>query len=310
MLKLLKSIIMFKLSGLIPAVFTPFDKNGNVNYEVISAYSEKLINDGAFGVFVCGSTGESVSMTIDERKKVLEAWYSAVNHRIKVIAHVGGTCQRDCVELAKHAGELGVDAVGAIGPFYFKPAKVEDLVEFYRPIAKAAGDIPFYSYHMPSVTGINLSMKDFLIKGSKVIPNLNGIKFTSNNFMEMMECINLEGGRFDILNGFDEMLICGLAVGAKGGVGSTYNYSLKVYKDLMTAFEKGDIKKARECQKKSIDVVNVIIRHGGGIRGGKAIMKAADLDCGDCRYPFAPFSDAEIKQVKEELKAIGYHQNI
>ena len=92
---------------------------------------------------------------------------------------------------------------------------------------------------MPSVTGINLPMKEFLEKGSSEIPNLNGIKFTSNNFMEMLECIRLEDGRFDILNGFDEMLLCGMAVGARGGVGSTYNYSLPTYRNLYDAFLAG-----------------------------------------------------------------------
>lgn len=204
---------MIKLSGLTPAVFTPFDKTGAINLAQIQPYADKLVTDGADGVFVCGSTGECTSMTIAERKSVLEAWVNATSGRMRVIAHVGGTCQADCIELARHAAGLGVDAVGAIAPFYFKPASVGELVAFYKPIAAAIAPIPFYSYHMPSVTGINLPMKEFLEKGSREIPNLNGIKFTSNNFMEMLECIRLEDGRFDILNGFDEMLLCGMAVG-------------------------------------------------------------------------------------------------
>lgn len=296
----------FKLTGLIAAVFTPFDEKGSVNYDFIPRYAEKLINDGAYGVFVCGTTGESVSLTTSERKKILEIWQQSVNGRMKIIAHVGGTNQSDCIELARHAASLGVDAIGAIGPLYFKPSTVEDLIEFYKPIAAAAGEKPFYAYHIPSMTNINLPMKDFLEKGQKEIPNLNGIKFTSNNFMEMMECLNLEGGKFDILNGYDEMLLCGLAVGARGGVGSTYNYALGIYKGIMDSFAKGDIDKAREWQRKSIDIVNVIVRHGGGTRGGKAVMKAIGFDCGDCRAPFARFTSEEIETVREELKSIGF----
>jgi N-acetylneuraminate lyase len=296
---------MEKLNGLIPAVFTPFDRNGEVNYDQIKPYAEKIVSDGALGVFVCGTTGECASMTIEERKKVLESWVDIIAGRIKVIAHVGGTCQADCIELAKHAASLKVDAVGAIGPYYFKPSRVKDLIDFYKPIAEAIYPIPFYSYHMPSVTGINLSMKEFLSEGVKEIPNLAGIKFTHNNFMEMMECINLDNGRFDILNGFDEMLICGMAVGARGGVGSTYNYSLKTYLNLYTSFMAGDIDSARRYQKESIDIVNVIIRHGGGVRGGKAIMKCIGIDCGNCRLPFTPYSDSELKEVGQELRQIG-----
>ncbi|MFQ8713580.1 MAG: dihydrodipicolinate synthase family protein [Alistipes onderdonkii] len=296
---------MIKLSGLTPAVFTPFDKTGAINLAQIQPYADKLVTDGADGVFVCGSTGECTSMTIAERKSVLEAWVNATSGRMRVIAHVGGTCQADCIELARHAAGLGVDAVGAIAPFYFKPASVGELVAFYKPIAAAIAPIPFYSYHMPSVTGINLPMKEFLEKGSREIPNLNGIKFTSNNFMEMLECIRLEDGRFDILNGFDEMLLCGMAVGARGGVGSTYNYSLPTYRNLYDAFLAGDIERARSFQQESADIVQ---HHppGGGVRGGKAIMNHLGIDCGDCRLPFAPYTESEMRQLSEELDRIGF----
>ena len=137
---------MIKLSGLIPAVFTPFDKSGAINLPQIRPYADKLAADGADGVFVCGSTGECTSMTVAERKSVLEAWVKAAAGRMRVIAHVGGTCQADCIELARHAAGQGVDAVGAIAPFYFKPASVEELVDFYKPIAAAVDPIPFYTY--------------------------------------------------------------------------------------------------------------------------------------------------------------------
>lgn len=297
---------MFRLNGLIPAVFTPFGKDGALNLSMVGPYADRLVADGADGIFVCGSTGESPSMTVGERKILLETWVKAVNGRMRVIAHVGGTCQADCVELARHAAAQGVDAVGAISPYYFKPASVDELVGFFKPVADAVAPIPFYCYHMPSVTGVNLPMKEFLIKGSAVMPNLNGIKFTSNNFMEMLECIRLDGGRFDILNGFDEMLLSGLATGARGGVGSTYNYSLGTYRNICNAFFAGDIEAARRYQAESVDIVNVIIRHGGGVRGGKAIMKLIGLDCGDCRLPFAPYTDAEMATLAGELRAIGF----
>jgi N-acetylneuraminate lyase len=295
----------FRLNGLLPAVFTPFDKDGEVNYSIIPEYADKLVSDGAIGVFVSGSTGECVSMTMEEKVGVIKAWVKAVGHRIKVVAHVGGTCQKDCIELARQSAEAGADAVAAVGPFYFRPARVEDLIEFYRPVAEAANGLPFYSYHIPVITGIKLSMVDFLKKGSKVIPNLNGVKYTHTDFMEMAECIALEDGRFDILNGYDEMLLSALAVGAKGGVGSTYNYAMSTYLNIMHCFEDGDMAGARKWQLKSIDIVNVIVRHGGGIRGGKAIMKALGMDCGNCRPPFAPFSEEEIENVNREIEEIS-----
>ena len=150
---------------------------------------------------------------------------------------------------------------------------------------------------------IGMIVNRFYAPNDKTKP---GIKFTSNNFMEMLECIRLEDGRFDILNGFDEMLLCGMAVGARGGVGSTYNYSLRTYQNIYDAFMAGDLEQARAAQQESVDIVHVIINHGGGIRGGKAIMKLVGIDCGDCRLPLAPYTEAEIARLDEELRAIGF----
>ena len=107
---------MIKLFGLIPAVFTPFDKNGAVHLSQIQRYADKLITDGADGVFVCGSTGECSSMTLSEREQVLEAWIKAVAGRTRIIAHVGGTCQTDCIELARHAAKQGGTAEAFVPP--------------------------------------------------------------------------------------------------------------------------------------------------------------------------------------------------
>ena len=298
---------MFKLSGLIPAVFTPFDKTGAINFSQIQPYADKLIAEGAYGVFVCGSTGECTSMTVAERKSVLEAWTKAVAGRILIIAHVGGTCQADCIELARHAAGLG----GGRCRRHRRPVlpqtrlgrRTGGLLQTHRRCMRTAALL-----RLPHSLddGHNLPMIDFLKNGSKEIPNLNGIKFTSNNFMEMIECIRFDGGRFDILNGFDEMLLCGMAVGARGGVGSTYNYSLRTYQNIYDAFMAGDLEQARAAQQESVDIVHVIINHGGGIRGGKASMKLVGIDCGDCRLPLAPYTEAEIARLDEELRAIGF----
>lgn len=294
------------INGLIAAVFTPFDADGEIDLTVIGPYAEKLIADGADGVFVCGTTGECPSMTVKERKMVLEEWIKAVHGRMLVIAHVGGTCQKDCAELAAHAQEVGADAIGSVPPYYFKPQNVDCLVEFFRPVAAAAPKLPFYYYHIPSVTGVSFDMTAFLEKGAAAIPTLAGIKFTGTDFMAMSKCVCYEDGRFNILNGFDEMLLSGLVSGAQGGVGSTYNYAFPVYRNIMNAFAAGDIETARFWQRRSIDVVDVIVRHGGGVRGGKAMMKAIGIDCGNCRSPFAPFTEAEMDAVDSELKAIDF----
>lgn len=295
-----------RLKGLIAASFTPMDGTGAINLSAIGKYADLMADSGMAGVFVCGTTGESHSMTTGERKQVLEQWIKSANGRFKVIAHVGSNSMYEAVELARHAQQAGADAIGAMAPCFFKPANVKDLVDFFTPIAHAAAELPFYYYNMPSMTGVTLPVAEFLVEGKKAMPNLVGTKFTHNNLMEMGECLALNNGEFEVLHGFDEILIAGLAFGAVAGVGSTYNYLPSVYLGILDAMNKGDLQKARELQQKSIEVVKVIIKYGGGVRGGKAIMNLIGIECGDCRLPITPFSDKEYESLKKDLADLNF----
>ena len=290
-----------RLKGLVAATFTPMDAAGNVNYDEIDKYAEHIAASPIAGVFVNGTTGESASLTVEERKAILERWIKAARGRFKVICHVGHNCQRYSIELARHAQEVGADAFASIAPSFFKPATVKDLVAFFAPIAAAAPDLKFYYYNMPSMTGVSLPVDKFLIEGKKAMPNLAGIKFTHNNLMEMGACIALNDGEFEILHGYDEILISGIAMGAVAGVGSTYNYIPEVYDGIFRAMAVNDVEAARQLQRQSIKVVEVIIKYGGGVRGGKAIMTLLGIDCGSCREPFAPFTDEEYAELRKDL---------
>ncbi len=295
-----------RLKGLIAASFTPMDANGNINLSVIEPYAEHIAQAGLTGVFVCGTTGESLSLTTDERKCILEQWIKYANHRFKVIAHVGSNSLMEAMELAHHAAEQGADAIGAMAPCFFKPNTVNDLIDFFIPIAKSAEELPFYYYNMPSITGVSLPVDIFLCEGKKRIPNLVGTKFTHNNLMEMGECLALNNGEFEVLHGYDEILISGLAFGAVSAVGSTYNYLPEVYQDIFKAMETGNLQQARKLQMQSIEIVKIIIKHGGGVRGGKAIMNLIGIDCGPCRLPIPAMSKEEYQQLENDLHQIGF----
>lgn len=292
-----------RLKGMIAATFTPMHEDGSLHLEMIERYADYIAAIGISGVFVCGTTGESLSLTVNERKLVLEKWMQYANGRFKVIAHVGCNSQVEAMELARHAMESGAYAIAAMAPSFFKPQSVADLVAFFTPIAKSAEDLPFYYYNMPSMTGVSLSVAEFLIEGKKNMPNLVGVKYTYNNLMEMGECLTLCNGAFEVLHGYDEILISGLAFGAIAGVGSTYNYLPQVYQGIFDAMEKNDLLTARKLQQKSIDIVKVIIKYGGGVRGGKAIMKYVGVDCGPCRLPIHPFGEEEYGCLQKDLEA-------
>ena len=298
-----------RLEGLIAAVFTPMDKSGNINLSVIESYAQLMIDSGMTGIFACGTAGEYSSLTTEERKEVSRTWIESTKGKLKVIVHVGSNCQLQSVELARHAVEIGADGIASIAPNFFKPQTVNDLIDFFTPIAAIAGDIPFYYYNMPAMSGVNLSVPDFLHEGKKKIPNLAGVKFTHNNLMEMGECLHLDNGGFEVLNGYDELFIAGLSYGAVAGIGSTFNYFPEVYIGIIEAMKKGDLKKARFLQMKSIELVKIIIKYGGGVRGGKAVMNLIGIDCGNCRLPVTSFSQHEYDMLKSDLQQIDFFQN-
>lgn len=297
---------MQKIKGLIPASFTPFNNDGSLNLSVIPVYAEKLKKDGAAGSFICGTTGEGMFMTEEERMLVAEVWVKEQTPDFKVIVHVGTTSGIQSRKLAAHAQKIGASAVACMGPVFLPPNRISDLVDFCTIVAAGAPNLPFYYYHIPSISNVNISMPAFLQAAQHVIPNLTGIKFTHRNMMEMMQCLQLDNGKWDILHGFDEELLMGLSAGAHGAVGSTYNYMAPLYNQIIKAFVNGDMRKARELQLQSVKFVEILIRYGGGVAGGKPVMKFVGIDCGPLRAPAHNISEVEAENYKNELKAIGF----
>lgn len=298
-----------KLEGLIAAPFTPMHTDGSLRISAVEPYADLLAGSGVRGVFICGTTGESASLTVSERQAVAEAWVAAARGRLKVIVHVGSNCAADAIALARHAEACGADAIGAMAPYFFKPQTAAELVAWFTPIANSCS-LPFYYYNMPSMSGVSVPVAEFLSLGGEAMPTLAGVKFTHNNLMEMSQCLMLDGGRYEVLHGYDEILLCGLSLGATAAVGSTYNYAARVYNRLIEEFRAGNIPAAARLQQYSVKIVEVIIRHGGGVRGGKAIMKLLGVDCGPCRLPLAPFSDEEYARLKTELEDIDFFNHV
>jgi len=294
-----------KIDGLIAAPYTPYLPNGEINTDIIPDYAEKLKNDGLKGVFICGTTGEGMLLSNEERKSVAEKWVEHNSREFKVIVHVGTTSSKQSKDLAKHAQQIGAYAIGSMGPLFLKPEKVEELVAFCAELASGAPELPFYYYHIPSVSGIDLSMPDLINSASSQIPNFRGIKYTHNNFMEMQQCLNMDDGKWDILHGFDELLLAGLALGAKGAVGSTYNYMAPLYNKIIKDFGNGRIDEAREKQAVSVKVVEVLFKYGGAVVAGKALMKRSGLDCGPCRLPLKNLDEKSYKDLTNEMDSIS-----
>lgn len=295
------------LEGLIAAPFTPMHTDGSLNLSAIPTYYQFLKNNGVTGAFICGSTGEGVSMTTDEKKLVAEAW-AACTHQdpdFKVMTLVGGTCLTDCKLLAKHAQEIGLFGISFTAPFYFKPANVQALAEMCAEIAAEVPNMPFYYYHIPVLTGVGFSMIDLLNEVDGKIENFAGIKYTHEDFMDFLSCLHFQNKKYDMLWGRDENMLSALVLGAKGAVGSTYNYAAPLYTNLIEAFNRNDLNAAQQHQQESIDMIRLLGKYGG-IATGKAYMKLVGLDCGGFRLPIKNMSADQFENFKKDVDALGF----
>jgi N-acetylneuraminate lyase len=296
-----------RLTGLVAAVFTPMRADGSLNAEAVAPMTERLIAEGVAGLYVNGSTGEGPSLTSEERRRNAEAFVKAAARRVPVIVQVGHNSPAEARALAAHAQAVGADAVSATPPSYFKPASTDALVRCMAEIAGGAPNLPFYYYHIPTVTGVSADMPDFLRRAADRIPSLAGIKYTAPTLHEYQACVDLDDGRFDILFGTDEMLLPALSVGARGAVGSTYNFAAPLYLRLLAAFGRGDLAEARRCQSLAVAVVRVFAAKRP-LPAQKAIMGMVGLDCGPVRLPLETLTPGDAAELRAGLEAAGFFE--
>ncbi|NQD70303.1 dihydrodipicolinate synthetase [Sphingobacterium shayense] len=296
-----------KIEGLIAAPFTPFDAMGELNLEIIPDYYNLLKANKIVGSFICGSTGEGVSLTFQEKIKVMQAWtaLTADDKDFTLMMFLGGTNVKECMELAKIAEESGVDVISFTSPFYFKPANAKQLALCCAKVASAAPNTAFYYYHIPVLTGVNIAMLDLLKEIDTLIPTFKGIKYTHEDFMDFLSCMNYNDRKYDMLWGRDENILSSLVLGSRGAVGSTYNYAAPLYIDLMEAFDQGDFEKANSLQQKSIDMITLLGKYGG-IATGKAYMKLVGINCGEFRLPVANMSQENFVDFQREVAKLNF----
>ena len=293
------------LTGLIAAPYTAFHADGSLNLSAVEGQAASLVASGVAGAFVCGTTGEGVSMTVEERMKVAERWQEVSQGKLQVIVHVGHTSLGDARALAAHAQKIGAQGLSTLAPYFFKPGNADDLAAFCAEVAAAAPALPFYYYQIPSMTGVSIPAADFLRAAAPRIPNLAGVKFTFENLMDFAECVRLEGCRYNIVFGRDEILVAGLSLGARGAIGSTYNFMAPIYHEVIAAFEKGNLALAQEKQAVANAIIQIFIRYGG-LTAGKAMMKMIGVDCGPVRLPLRSLEEKREALLRAELESAGF----
>lgn len=289
---------MKDLRGIFPALLTPFTPSGEVNYDVLRKMVEHLLAQKMDGFYVCGSTGECLLLTVEERKKILETVVQQTAGRGVVIAHTGSIGTGLTLELCHHAKQAGADAVSAVTPFYYKFSP-DEVVGFYNDIANQSG-MPTIVYNFPGLTGYALSRQnvDALAKNK----NIAGIKYTSLDLYSMERFKHLHP-ELVIYNGHDEVMLYGLTAGADGGIGSTYNFMPGKIRGIAELFAAGKTAEAQAVQHEANDLIDVVAKYG--IAGTKEFMRLQGFDCGDCRAPFQPLTDSARAEIKAAHQAAG-----
>lgn len=280
------------------ALITPMDSRQQVNYEALARIVEEQIADGAEGFYCCGSSGEGLLLTLEERKAVLEQVLKAADGRVPVISHVGTIRTSDAADLAGHAMSAGALAVSMIPPYYYK-FSLEEIIGYYEEVMAAVPNAPMIIYNIPQFTGVEFNKENAgrLLGHGHVV----GMKHTSQNLYSLERMHQAFPDKL-LINGFDEQLLGALSMGSCATIGTTVNLFAPLFLKLRAAFQAGDMELAFQYQHAinfrveatvKIGIFNAM-KYGWTLRG---------VDCGFCRSPFRPL-DAAARQAMAELMSM------
>lgn len=295
-----------RIHGLVAATHTPFKADLSLDIDRVDRQAEHFLSNNIHHVFICGTTGECPSLTLEERKAMTQRWTDvASGTALKVIVHVGSTCLETAMDLARHAREKGAAGIAAFAPHYFKPANVQALTHWCGSIARNAPDLPYYFYDIPSLTGVSLSMADLLQGIREPIPNFAGIKYTNDDLTMIQRLLHEFDGAFDILWGRDETLLAGLALGIQGAVGSTYNFSAPTAHAIVEAFNRSDLETARREQFRLVRQIRILDAHGY-MPAAKAFMGLLGVEVGPPRPPLSPLPADAVSLIRQNMEEGGF----
>lgn len=296
-----------KYQGIIPAFYACYEDDGSVSAERTKAFATYLYEKGVKGLYVCGSSGECIYQSVAERKLILESVMEAVGDKLTVIAHVACNNTADSMELAKHAQSLGVDAIAAIPPIYFRLPE-EAIAKYWNDISSAAPDTDFIIYNIPQLAGVSLTMSLYkeMLKNPKVI----GVKNSSMPTQDI-QMFKAEGGDDVIIfNGPDEQFVAGRAIGAQGGIGGTYGVMPELFIECDRLIKVGDFAQAQKIQYAINEIIYAMCDCKCNMySAAKEILRLQGIDIGDAREPLIKLKEeskplaAKVKEMIDNAKA-------
>jgi N-acetylneuraminate lyase len=285
------------------AVFTPMFEDGSINYSRIPELYQQACGTGAEGVFINGTTGECMSLSVQERLKVVETWTACRQSRspdFKMFVHVGSCNLHETAQMAEHAQAHSADGIAMVAPFYFRPKTLEDVVTQCEYVAAAAPNIPFYYYNIPSLTGVNFPLIKFLELATKRIPNFAGLKNSFTDIVDYQHCIHFAKDNYTLYWGTDEAFMMLYTAGNRHYVGSTYNYMSTIYLEMLKAYHAGEFEKLTALEGEADAIYKILLSYNGLI-AGKEVMRYLGVDCGPVRRPLNPLTRPEREALYQKL---------
>ena len=289
--------ILFKGCG--TAIVTPFDDNG-VNFKEFEKLIEFQIKEGVDSIIVCGTTGESSTMTVDERKQTIEFALKVSNKRVPIIAGTGGNCTQAVIEFTKWAESVGVDGALIVTPYYNKTTQA-GLIEHYKAIANSTS-IPIILYSVPSRTGVNIT-PETCYELSK-ITNIVAIKEASGNLSQIAEIKSLCRDELNIYSGNDDQVVPILSLGGIGVISVLSNIAPKYTHDMVTSYLNGNCEKATKMQLDSISLIKALFCEVNPIPV-KSALNMIGYNVGIPRLPLIELSESGKNKMENELKKFG-----
>ena len=275
-----------RYQGVFPAFYACYDERGNVSPERAARLTEHLISKGVQGLYVCGSSGECIYQDVEERKETLRAVVEAAAGRVTIIAHVAANSTRDSILLAEHAQSLGVDAIAAIPPIYFKLPEYS-IADYWNAISAAAPETDFFIYNIPQLAGVALTPN--LLKVMLQNPRVKGVKNSSMPSLDIQTFKIIGGDGLCVFNGPDEQFLAGRLMGACGGIGGTYAAMPELFLRMDALIRAGRAQDATAIQ---MDVNRIITAlcscHGNMYAVIKELLRRRGVDIGSVRAPLSP----------------------
>lgn len=292
-----------KYKGVIPAFYACYEDQGNISPERVRALTKYFIEKGVKGVYVNGSSGECIYQSVEDKKIVLENVMEEAKGKLTVIAHVACNNTKDSMELAAHAESLGVDAIAAIPPIYFRLPEYA-IAEYWNDISSAAPNTDFVIYNIPQLAGVALTPS--LFAEMRKNPRVIGVKNSSMPVQDIQIFKQDAGENYIIFNGPDEQFISGRLIGAEAGIGGTYGAMPDLFLKMDEHFRNGELDLAQKMQ---YDINAIIYKMVSGHGNMYAVIKAIlreneDLDIGSVRKPLAALVEEDEKIVKEAASMI------